>query len=48
MYVFQKNKSIYMLIETSLIAKVIIILVHPQLLIMLGIPIYIVLEARKA
>ena len=36
-----------MLIETSLIAKVIIILA-PQLLIMLGIPIYIVLEARKA
>ena len=36
-----------MLIETSLIAKVVIILA-PQLLIMLGIPIYIVLKARKA
>ena len=36
-----------MLIETSLIAKVIILLL-PQVIIFLGIPIYMVLAARKA
>ena len=45
-YLF-KNKSFFMLVETSLIAKVITILA-PQLLIILGIPLYIVLKARKA
>ena len=36
-----------MLIETSLIAKVLILLL-PQVIIFLGIPIYMVLAARKA